>query len=356
VVEISEKPIIRALTYFTGRIRDINDLESTLFRAREVLSIVERALNEFGFKVFTKRVSFPGLSRSLITRLLDLAESDLLVSIGYSREIDDREIVEFTTSGLYVPLLHIGEPSIDRARYYSQIIHKVSSANPIGATRLSIGFHDKSFQTPYFPDSSSRGMEELGVAFLYPKQVVNELERGKTLFDAFAPVFSELKNAVEAVESTSRLHTLVDYSLSPWMENSVAELYEKSGYGILGPGGLYFTWLLNRIISELSVGVNRTGFNEVMLPYAEDSLLVNYGYKGLLRARDLLALSSTCVAGVDMIVVPEDIDALTKLIASAMSIAIVKQRPISLRAIPVPMKPGDSADLGRFGKIPVIPY
>jgi len=348
--------VVRALTYFTKGVNTREDLEDEISMAEEVLGVAEKALLGAGYKVFTKRVSLPGVDRGLARALVDYAGRGVLLSAGYSKTLGVDDVIELALNGIYVPVLYTGEPSFEEAKAYSTLFHKVSSRDPASATKIAIGMHGEEFQSPYFPDSSSKGSRCIGLAFLYPKKLVNLLAKGAGLEEAFEQVFSEVKLIVKAVGDASNLPIIVDYSLSPWMDNSVGELYEASGHSLLSPSAVYYTWLLNKAIWGLSDPSTRSGFNEVMLPYAEDNVLREYGSRGLLRARDFLAYASTCVAGVDMVVVPEDVDKLARLIASTMAIAWVKSRPISLRAIPVPAGPGDLWGLGRFGRVPVIPY
>lgn len=356
VVSLSADFTIRAITIFTSRIERLQDVENEFKIAEETLDRVEKALKEHGYEVFTKRVSLPGGPKELIYKLTDYASRGVLVSIGYSKALKPVDVVDLATSGLYVPVLHVKEPSIDDARTYSQIFHEAALKDPLSATRIAIGFHDEGFQTPYFPDSSSKGFRAVGLAFLYPRCLVRLVKNGLDLSEAFRYVFSEIKKVADIVKGSSQLPVVVDYSLSPWMSNSVAEVYSVIGCPLLEPGVQYYTWLMNKCIQNYSDQSLRVGFNEVMLPYAEDLLLVEYGANGLIRARDFLAYAATCVAGLDMVVVPENREKFTQLVASAMTIAYIKSRPLALRAIPVASLPGDTVNLKRFGKVPVIPY
>ncbi|MEM0000226.1 MAG: DUF711 family protein [Desulfurococcaceae archaeon] len=356
VTSLGADIMIRAITFFTGRIETLQDAENELKIAEDVLTRVEKALKEYGYGVFTKRISLPGGSRELAYRLVDRVSKDVLVSIGYSKALKPTDVVNLATSGLYVPLLHAKEPNVDDAKTYSQIFHDASLKDPVFATRIAIGFHDEDFQTPYFPDSSSKGLRAIGLALLYPRYLVKLVRSGLSLGKSFERVFSEVEKVASIVKSISQLPVVVDYSLSPWMDNSVAELYSAIECPLLEPGAQYCTWLMNRYIQKCSDQRLRTGFNEVMLPYAEDLTLVEYGASGLIRARDFLAYAATCVAGLDMVVVPENREMFTQLVASTMAVAYVKSRPLALRAIPVTGNPGDIVDLKRFGKVPVIPY
>ncbi|MEM4718215.1 MAG: DUF711 family protein [Desulfurococcaceae archaeon] len=347
--------VIRALTYFTSKVSDLSQLKNEIETGMVLLDEIEKHLRENKYSVFTKRISFPGLPRDIALRVVEYQGRDLLFSIGYS-DISKDDIIELVSHGVYVPVLHAEDPNIKNAYEYSRLIHELADFDPLAATRLSIGFHDMDFQTPYFPDSSSRGFRSIGLAFLYPQCIIDAIKRDIDLSTAIKEIFKELNKLAEFIKKTFNLDVLIDYSLSPWMDNSVARVYEEQGYSVIGTGGIYYTWILNKYIETYSNKSMRTGFNEVMLPYAEDNVLIDYGRRGMLRARDFLMYASTCVAGVDMIVVPWDIDKLAMIIAGAMAIRIVKNKPISLRAIPVPRSEGETIDLGRFGLVTVIPY
>jgi uncharacterized protein (UPF0210 family) len=194
------------------------------------------------------------------------------------------------------------------------------------------------------------------VSLLYPRVLLSTYKSTGSLSEAFKHVFSRVEEVVRVVREISSLPVRVDYSLSPWMSESVAELYEEAGYSLLEPGGLYYTWLLNKHISEYSSPDLRTGFNEVMLPYTEDNKLKEYGERGLLSARRLLYYASTCVAGLDMAVLPEDRGKLLRLVLDAMSLSVAKNKPMSLRVVPVSGRPGDRVKLGVFGEVTVLDY
>lgn len=350
------KPTVRALVYFAKHVESAGELKQEIEHGVILLSNVEEEIRSLGYAIFTKRISFSGLPADLSSRVVDYLDRSIIASIGYSRSLTPQLAVELASLGLYVPILHPSEPDFELAKVYSEVFHKASSIDPLVATRIAVGLHDTKFQTPYFPDSSSTGSREIGLSFLYAGCVLEDVKSGLSIDGSFYRVFRDFEKLALRIESLTGLRVKVDYSLSPWMEDSVARLYEHHGFSIASTGSAYFTWFLNKLVQEHMNKALATGFNEVMLPYAEDSLLMEYGLKGLLRARDFLNLATTCVAGIDMVVVPENRPRLAGLIADAMSIAKTKSRPIAARIIPVPAQPGDLVNLGRFGKAPVIPY
>ncbi|MCD6105872.1 MAG: DUF711 family protein, partial [Thermoplasmata archaeon] len=121
------------------------------------------------------------------------------------------------------------------------------------------------------------------------------------------------------------------------------------------PGIMYVIWRINEAVwdgmDDMSIG-----YNELMLPLAEDNVLKERGREGL-RATDLLRMTAACVAGLDMVVLPGDIDAgiLKGLILDQYAIREVKGRPMGTRLIVYPgASVGDVVPLGIFGDVPVI--
>ncbi|MEM4879513.1 MAG: DUF711 family protein [Desulfurococcaceae archaeon] len=348
--------IVRAITYFTRKVENLDDIRDEIEHGLNVIDEIHELLVKRGYMVFTKRVALPPGSLKVVSKAIEYLDEDVLLSAGFIENGNEKDIVESALNGVYTPILHNGPLDIIKARRYSNIIHEASSQDPVAATRISIGFHETGFLTPYFPDSSSRGERAIGLAFLYPNALLKLLEKGMSVEWAIETLFREFDRLALEIRGEVGLDTYIDYSLSPWMENSVVKVFRAIGADVARPGFNYTLNLVNNLIEKHVDQGLKTGFNEVMLPYAEDLELMRLGESGLLRARDFLLYASTCVAGVDMIVVPEDVETLARLIADTASIAIVKRKPTGFRAIPVGEKPGNRVKLGKFGEITVIDY
>ncbi|WP_428724203.1 DUF711 family protein [Thermogladius sp.] len=358
------RPVVRSVTYFAPLVKDPSELEKVLVRAVTLLEEVEKALEGRGYSVFSKRVSLPqnelGLSRVL--ELVDKAGAvnrGVLVSVGsqHIRKADLEDVTHVLLNGLYTSLLFDYERPLDASKTASTIIHKVSEADPSAGTRLAIGFHERPLETPYFPDSTSSGVEGVGLSFLYPDYLRSLVESGASVRQAFDKLGEEVDSVVHLVRSVTGLRVVVDYSLSPWKENSVIRLMEAIGYYVRKPGFHFGVMTLNAEIRRIATSSGlASGFNEVMLPYAEDDSLIQLGSRGALTAYDLLSYTTVCVAGPDMIVVPWSIDDLEMFTLDAYSVSLVKARPAALRAIPVTREPTETVNLGKFGRVPVIPY
>lgn len=330
--------------------------------ALSTLSDLKNSLENSGYSVFTKRIVFPEMSIDIKKKIIDKIElsRDTLVSIGYSsfEKTSLELVVEAVNRGFYTALYGLWYNPLEYSKIASETIHRISSIEPVYASRLAICFHREYIQTPYFPDTISSGVESIGLSFLLPKHIINYLKKGYSL-DQYPLFFKKYIDDIENIvkETIGLNRVFFDYSISPWMDNSVVDLIEETGYRFLEPGFNYGVLELNNLINKLVyLGKNTSGFNEVMLPYAEDYRLIEAGGKKYLRARDLLLYTLTCVSGPDMIVVPESIDKLYRYILDTYSVWLVKNKPIALRAIPINGKPGDSIDLGKFGTVYVIDY
>ncbi len=357
----SGKPIIRSLTIFSEDPGD-KDYIGLLRRYSRLLDDAKKLLNRNGYQVFTTRISLPKLGLGIVEELLDnYSVGGKLVSLGgFDIDSIDKDLVlDIVSKGYYLSLYRVWEKPLEYSVKASEIIHYIADENPVYATRLAIAFHEELLETPYFPDSMSSGVFGLGLSFLYPDTII-EYYRIHDSLEGFteymASVVNDINNLLKKLYGRN-VRIIYDYSISPWMENSVVKLLSIMGYKLLEPGFNYGVMVLNNMIREMveKIGYS-SGFNEVMLPYAEDSSLVEAGGERRIRARDLLLYSISCVAGPDMIVVPGDVVKLSRYILDTYSVWRVKKRPLALRIIPVSADPGVEVELGKFGKVYVIDY
>ncbi|MEM3892855.1 MAG: DUF711 family protein [Thermofilum sp.] len=228
----------------------------------------------------------------------------------------------------------------------------------VAGSRFAVAFGGAPV-TAYFPATTSEG-EGFTLSLLYPNHVAEELERGKSLPEALRSVALEAyRLAHEAREAAgSSLKLLgIDLSLSPWERESVAALLEKLlGLPLFSPGTQGVLHLVNTALSSTASTLEAVGFNEVMLPLAEDARLKELAAVGQLRLRDLVAATFTCVAGLDMVPIPSTAeDSILKGLMRDLAAAhAVKNRKLGMRLILVDAEPGEEVDLGMFGKTPVL--
>ncbi|MEM4461773.1 MAG: DUF711 family protein [Candidatus Bathyarchaeia archaeon] len=304
--------------------------------------------------------------KTIIARIVrEVCESigiSMVSGFVYDATNDDPMIAEdLSTIGVYTSIKP-GSPE-----YYGRIVRllkKISYRDPILLTKIAILFGGDDLLTPYFPLSMNvkRG-EGVALALLYARDLIEAYRGGgvNSMSEAVRRILSETESIGKRIASRIGVDYYgLDYSLSPWMDDSVALLVEElSGVALPSPGSMHTISKINhfirRIASECSI--SSTGFCEIMLPVAEDNILKERVCEGMLRLRDLVALSCFCVAGVDMVVIPIDISekVLEGVMLDLYEVSRLKGRPIGLRVILYPgVEQGDRVDLGVFGITPVI--
>jgi uncharacterized protein (UPF0210 family) len=87
--------------------------------------------------------------------------------------------------------------------------------------------------------------------------------------------------------------------------------------------------------------------NGMMMPVLEDTRLSQLWSEGALSMDQLLAYSSVCGTGLDMIALPGDvtIDQLARIIGDVATLSVTHVKPLTTRLLPYPGgKPGDRTD------------
>jgi uncharacterized protein (UPF0210 family) len=84
----------------------------------------------------------------------------------------------------------------------------------------------------------------------------------------------------------------------------------------------------------------RSGFNGLMLPILEDSVLAQRAADGTLTLKDLLLYSTVCGTGLDTVPLPGDISEpqLHSILLDVSSLAVRLNKPLTARLMPIPGK------------------
>jgi len=247
---------------------------------------------------------------------------------------------------IYSTILVSNEADIDG------LVNKIylRDVDPNIYTRISITYGNW-VETAYFPSTAnSRNKFGYSVALRYLDLMSRYLMGEKELLIDF---LKELKDKILNYED---YFYGVDYSLSPWMEESVGKLIEKRYNITLGGSGTYdAVYKLNKEIHNIvSMNiVSSTGFNEVMLPVGEDNLLKERVKDKTLKLGHLEGLSSVCVVGLDMVAIKKDEFIINGVLHDMFSIYKIKGKPIGLRIIPIEE---DGINLKKFGYLPLIDF
>jgi uncharacterized protein (UPF0210 family) len=133
----------------------------------------------------------------------------------------------------------------------------------------------------------------------------------------------------------------LDLTLAPFPseEASIGGALERLGLpGVGRHGSLAASAFLMDTVDR--VQYPRAGFNGLMLPVLEDSVLAQRAAEGSLTIKDLLMYSAVCGTGLDTVPLPGDTSA-GELAAVLLDVAALSQRlgkPLTARLMPVPGK------------------
>jgi uncharacterized protein (UPF0210 family) len=177
-------------------------------------------------------------------------------------------------------------------------------------------------------------------------KLLEEIRSG--IIDELLPVLKQIDMiSLKVEETTGMTYYGIDASLAPHPEhpdNSVAYSVELLGVDRFGSNGTAFvTSYLTDIIESLvkRSGIRITGFNGVMYSVLEDPrLAVVNSEPGSLSIDSLLAFSTMCGCGIDMVPVPGDIteEEVASIMLDIGAIAIRLNKPLGVRLLPIPGK------------------
>ncbi len=211
-------------------------------------------------------------------------------------------------------------------------------------------------ETPYFP-ATSNVSNVLGVSIsLRYVDLVSDMILNNKVNELFNYIITVDRNMQEFSKYINIPFLGFDLSLSPWKNESVCLLIEKLISNKFGyPGTLNAIHSLNILLKSLprKIGIRTLGFNEVMLPVAEDDLLNERVREGVVRLRDLINYGLVCVAGLDMVAIPRDIN-INRILIDMLTIFKHKNSSIAMRIIPTDLEAGNRVYLDRFGETFVI--
>ena len=133
----------------------------------------------------------------------------------------------------------------------------------------------------------------------------------------------------------------LDFSLAPFPkpETSIGTALEKLGLPAYGlSGSLAATTFLTDSLDRAHY--THCGFNGLMLPVLEDSILAERAAQGSLSVTDLLLYSAVCGTGLDTIPLPGDTSSeqLYAILLDLSSLALRLDKPLTARLMPLPGK------------------
>ncbi|MFN3803659.1 MAG: DUF711 family protein [Pyrobaculum sp.] len=302
----------------------------------EDLSIVEKFLDVAkAVDPATVRVSISprGDVGRLIPRLRDLGVK--YISALHLRYDADEVYSYVSQYGVFASLSDVVE--------YMRFLKRVHVGEVHLARYVALSLGGAVYNSPYFPLSvtTRRGVS---ISLLYPNDL-NSLEDVETVLKRGEEVGMQVASSL-GVEFIG-----VDGSLSPWGHESVAKAVERLFNIRLGAFGSHDAiYKINQAIER--AGVKKTGFNEVMLPVAEDEEIKRLVREGALNLDKLVSYTAVCVPGLDMAPVKiREWGEVKRLLYDLAAISATKRRVIGVRIFPVDV---DEYDVEGFGKTPAL--
>ena len=204
--------------------------------------------------------------------------------------------------------------------------------------------------SPFFPASYHRGPDtSFAVATESADLAVDSFADAGTLEEA-------RRNLRTAVEDKARTITEVcgalaqafdmrfggiDFSLAPYPETarSIGHAIEQLGVDAFGASStLFATAFTTRVLREAQYP--KCGFSGLMYPVLEDRTMAIRSKEGLYTLDSLLLYSSVCGTGLDTVPLPGDVsvDELAAILLDVATLAVVADKPLTARLMPVPGK------------------
>ncbi len=325
--------ILRSISLHISKPSDLNG--SLLNRFLE--------LSESLGDVWTRRAVLPeGVREETITGLIDMLNQVDLIAVPFNKPSP------FMMKLLEDPKIFTSLPLMEKSADFVCEISK--NLGERACAQLGF-FHGSRPMTPYFPITRSTR-----TGFSSCMRVIPDLISSENPVERFWKISREINDLlIEASTEHSIPFLGIDLSISPWMEESCVDLMKAMFGVIIGePGTISAIWNMNRLLGKVSKKVRSIGFNELMLPYAEDNGLMKLARESRLRARDLVSIISVCVAGFDMAVIPRDLEVIRALLRDAQAIAVKKRRSVGVRVIPTEAQIGEEVKLEGFTTVPVM--
>ncbi len=239
--------------------------------------------------------------------------------------------------------------NLDAIRACAAAVRRIGaqSADGFGNLRFAL-LANVPAETPFFPGSYHHGgAPAFAIATEAADVAVSALQNADSLADArnsLAEAISRTGEKLAAIaDSLAAAHGFafggIDFSLAPFPlpKISIGGAMEHLGVDAFGGHGtLFATAFLTRILKEANP--RPTGYNGVMLPVLEDSVLAQRAIDGTFGVNDLLLYSAVCGTGLDTIPIPGDstTDQIAAVMLDVATLSVVLDKPLTARLLPVP--------------------
>lgn len=356
---------IRSITCFCNP--NDNDFGLSVNKLNGFVNTLREDINKEGWEVQTTRLAtipfgYFASGKEAINKIVELeqiAEEQgfTYLSIGparlYHRE-EYRLIPEILSSTRNVfSSGMISHPrkgiSMEAVRDCAWIITEAAKISLDGFTNLRFcaASNVKPF-TPFFPASYSYGSQPaFSIAMESADAAVTAFKDAKDLAEGRKVLLAKLNNASDEIGKIAKWNARqfdinfegFDFSLAPFPEEwcSIGRAMESLGIKQLGMMGSLTTAAI--LAETLDRGKwQHAGFNGLMLPVLEDSILALRSESGDFTVKDLLMYSAVCGTGLDTVPLPGEISAqqIEPLLMDLAALSLRLNKPLTARLMPVP--------------------
>ncbi len=244
-----------------------------------------------------------------------------------------------------------GKISLSAIRACAETIHATAQVTPDGFANLRFAaLANVKPYAPFFPAAYSDGnnpavsiaIEGADLALSIFKTGSNLVDLQKKLREALEEHGKRLESILKPISKQNKVDFKgLDFSLAPYPTSdcSIASAIEALGVSETGSAGSVAAAAM--IASTLDQGKwKKIGFNGLMFPVLEDSVLAQRVSDGDLTWKDLLLFSCVCGTGLDTIPLAGDIsvEQLTSILVDVAALSVRLRKPLTARLMPVPGK------------------
>ncbi len=174
----------------------------------------------------------------------------------------------------------------------------------------------------------------------------NTVEEGREkLIAAFE---SHGKKLTKIADSLNCRFMGLDFSLAPFPDDAISLGGAIEGFGV-PKVGMHGSLAAAAILAESIQKADflHTGFNGMMMPVLEDSILAKRAAEGSLTVKDLLLYSAVCGTGLDTVPLAGNVtnEQIAALLLDVSALALRLAKPLTARLMPIPGKQaGDKSE------------
>ncbi len=261
-------------------------------------------------------------------------------------------------------------------RVIKEIAHKTAQRDSIGCAKLVVfanavednPFMAGAFHGPGEPECTVNiGVSGPGVVRYALKKLGKQASLGEVA-ETIKKVAFKITRAGELIgrEIAKKLNVsfgILDLSLAPTpaVGDSVADIIEEIGIESTGGfGSVCALFLLNDAVKKggLFASSSVGGLSGAFIPVSEDRGMIEAVKKGSVNLEMLMAMTSVCSVGLDMIAIPGDTkeEIISAIIADEAAIGVANNKTTGVRIIPATCKKaGDYVSFGGLlGEAPVM--